>query len=148
MRSREVRLMMLCMSWISRVIARFECSQMTRPSKNDCCRSHRSVFPFTFFQCIGTSIQYWLLPRRKKHEGKQVAWNTTAWAQTGIFKCVIMDSAARLSLQCLYFSPTQNHLDICPLFPVKCPNMCGNMEVPREKVQLTYEVKDFRHLNL
>ncbi|XP_020625753.1 uncharacterized protein LOC110063135 isoform X2 [Orbicella faveolata] len=29
----------------------------------------------------------------------------------------------------------KNHLDVCPLFPVKCPNMCGKMEVPREKVE-------------
>lgn len=28
----------------------------------------------------------------------------------------------------------KNHLDVCPLFPVKCPNMCGKMEVPREKL--------------
>ena len=46
----------------------------------------------------------------------------------------LMDSAGRFSLQCSLFSNTQSHLDACPLFPVQCPNMCGKMAVPREKV--------------
>ena len=62
-------------------------------------------------------------------------------AQVGIFIFDGMDSAARFSLQCSYFSPKQNHLDVCPLFPVKCPNMCGKMEVPREKVEYTKNTK-------
>ena len=45
-----------------------------------------------------------------------------------------MDSTARFSFQRSLFSPTQNHLDACPLYPVQCPNMCGKMSVPREKV--------------
>ena len=52
-----------------------------------------------------------------------------------------MDSAVSFSIQCLYFSPKQNHLDVCPLFPVKCPNMCGKMEVPREKVEYKHKTE-------
>lgn len=28
----------------------------------------------------------------------------------------------------------KSHLDACPLYPVQCPNMCGKMAVPREKL--------------
>lgn len=28
----------------------------------------------------------------------------------------------------------KSHLDACPLYPVQCPNMCGEMAVPREKI--------------
>lgn len=45
-----------------------------------------------------------------------------------------MSSTSRLSIQYSLLSNSQSHLDACPLYPVECPNMCGEMAVPREKV--------------
>lgn len=51
-----------------------------------------------------------------------------------------MSSNSRLSIQYSLLSNSQSHLDACPLYPVECPNMCGEMAVPREK--LTNHIKE------
>lgn len=86
-------------------------------------------------------------PDEKITHWKHFARSTTVRAQVANFNFDGMDSAARFSLQCSYFSPKQNHLDVCPLFPVKCPNMCGKMEVPREKVEYIKNTKLKNNMN-
>ena len=97
----------------------------------------RIVTYFLSHSFDASELEYWLFLRRKNTSENKWIDRQQLERKPGIFDCVNMDSAARLSLQCSLFSSKQNHLDVCPLFPVKCPNMCGKMEVPREKVLLT-----------
>lgn len=140
-RSREVNLKVnWCGNYLSMELARARFEFVIALSRMSCWRiwqwnlicwrSNHSVFPFTFFQYIVLA-----LAQTKITQWKHFVWSATFWAQVGSFNFVRMDGAASFSLQCSYFSPKQNHLDVCPLFPVKCPNMCGKMEVPREKVE-------------
>ena len=87
----------------------------------------------SLMSCIGN--RRWRFKDSSELMEASLACENLAQICTHIFIFVVkMDSKSRLSLKYSMLSSPQNHLDVCPLFPVKCPNMCGKMEVPREKV--------------